>query len=141
MSGNLQAPDPAGAIGRLLARVTRLERRLGEAAARTGPDEVPFSYSGLLAAVESPPWVCRRGRTTVAEFVLSLLVPGSTEVTVAVRVNGITVATPTIPAGSTVRAAPAGVALAVNDKVTMLPTDLGTDAESLTVQMVLRYPT
>ena len=100
-----------------------------------GFDERCFSYAGVLALGESPPWeppyaiplreaVCRLGTT------------GTDTTTVSINVNGISIGSGDMAAGvSRITIALSGILNPVDDTATVEITDAGTLAESLTVHL------
>lgn len=140
MSGSILPPRVERVISDLLARVTRLERVLGDARDRTGPPELVFSYPGDLLAETSGQWVCRTGRTSVFEVVAGLVTAGTTDTDVEVLVNGSTALALTIPANATTTTSSPSLTLAVNDRVSVEIATVGDDAADLVVQLRFRYP-
>lgn len=130
----LIAPDVRRMLNDLARRVGILERRVSNATTNTDDnlDEIIFSHPGTITETESPPVRVRQsGILTV--LAVTLGTAGSTDITIEVKRNGTTVATVTVPDGTTVLNADVGARFTADaDVLTIEVTDDGTDAADMT---------
>ena len=87
MTKGLLPPEIEREIGRLKNRVFALERRLGELERGARDHGLPFTISGPVFVIESPPWT-PRFLTRAVDVVALLGTAGSTTTTIEVRKNG-----------------------------------------------------
>lgn len=133
MSVSLLTPDLRRILGDLARRIGILERRVTATGASVGVShELVFSYAGALTAATSPPTrVWRGGNLTVVA--VSLGTAGSTSTVIAVKRNGTTVGTVTVPSSTTIYNGEVSARFAADsDKLTLTISSAGTGAADMT---------
>jgi hypothetical protein len=133
MSVSLLPPDLRRILGDLANRIGILERRVTTAATSVDSSHyIGFSYAGVLAASTSPPTrVWRGGNLTV--LAVSLGTAGSTSTVIAVKRNGTTVGTVTVPSGAVIYNGEVSARFAADsDLLTLQITTAGTGAADMT---------
>jgi hypothetical protein len=133
VSVSLLTPDLRRILGDLGRRIGILERRVTAAATSVdSSSEIVFSYAGALAVATSPPArVWRGGNLTV--LAVSLRTAGSTSTVIAVKRNGTTVGTVTVPSSTTSYNGEVSARFAADsDTLTLAVTTAGTGAADMT---------
>ena len=123
-------PDDHRRLADLESRIAILERKLGSTGA-AAVDELVFSFPGALTVIESPE------KFLAASCVLTTLAvvmkpAGSTSTSIAIKRNGATKATVTVPASTTKIVLQVAVAFTAGDVVSLEPTSVGTGAANMT---------
>lgn len=133
MSTSNTPPDPGKAVAELNRRVDILERRLRNLEGQFKP-EITFSYSGALTASSSPVWT-RRETGRLMSIAAHLGTAGTTATAINVLVNGVVVATATIPATVASVVIPCSVVVHADvDRLQDIIATVGSGAQDLTVQ-------
>jgi hypothetical protein len=133
------APSLERELSKLKTRVATLEKRLADAQ-RVTLEEKVFTVSGELVYFESrpsPPYQVRRSHTIGEVVGLVGTASSSGSAVVHVRRNGTTVHSITLAEGSLRIATTVSIPLKIDDVVTAVVVDGGTDTENLTV--ILRF--
>lgn len=133
MSEKLVAPDVRRTIGDHERRLGILERRITTRTATAATVEtVMFSYAGTLTTGTSPPArILPGGILTV--LAVTLGTAGTSSTVIDVERNGTTVATVTVPSGTTVHNGEVNARFAADsDKLTLTIISAGTGAADMT---------
>jgi hypothetical protein len=122
-------------LGEIERRLERLERRItGRAASVDQSHAIVFSFAGALSAATSPPIRVWRGGI-LSVLAVSLGTAGSTATVLAVKRNGITVGTVTVPAGWSVYNAELSARFSADsDALALAVITAGTGAAEMTAE-------
>lgn len=134
MSASLDVPQVRKMIAELQRRVGILERRVSTAATAVDVvDEIVFSYAGTLADDTTSPPVRARQGGILTVLAVTLGTAGSTDTTIIVERNGMSVATVVVPDGVEIYNADVGARFVADVDVLTLTVDMaGTGAADMT---------
>lgn len=133
MTKGLTPPTLPSDVSSLKKRVTDLERKLNNASGLNPYLGVPFSLAGTIFVSESPPW-SSPVKLRISSLAVLLGTAGSSTTTVALKINGSTVATVNVAAGEKSRKLTISQQLAPDqDVVSVACTASGNGAKDLDV--------